>query len=95
VPAYWHEHGKSILLKSTDGIAGPCFRIHEGDWNDETAIEFLPDGRLLATAAWRARTSWLGDERASTLITTSARVHRVEIRTEPRDPPRRTGPVLV
>lgn len=51
VPAYWHEHGASILLRSTDGVAWQqVSRIHDGDGNDETAIEFLPDGRLLATA---------------------------------------------
>jgi hypothetical protein len=51
VPAYWHAHGKSILLRSTDGRAWQQVSvIHEGDGNDETDIEFLPDGRLLATA---------------------------------------------
>jgi hypothetical protein len=51
VPAYWHHHGKSILLHSTDGRAWEQISvIHEGDGNDETDIEFLPDGRMLATA---------------------------------------------
>jgi hypothetical protein len=51
VPAYWHGHGKSILLRSTDGRAWEQVSvIHDGDGNDETDIEFLPDGRLLATA---------------------------------------------
>jgi len=49
--AYWHEHGKSVLLKSTDGINwGIVSYIHQGQHNDETDIEFLPDGRLLAIA---------------------------------------------
>jgi hypothetical protein len=49
--AYWHEHGKSILLKSTDGISWQIVsNIHQGQHNDETEIEFLPDGRMLATA---------------------------------------------
>lgn len=73
VPAYWHEHGKSMLLRSTDGVRWDRVSvIHEGDWNDETAIEFLPDGRLLATARLEGSDSWLGDERASTLIATAA-----------------------
>lgn len=51
VPAYWNGHGKSVLLRSTDGRAWEQVSvIHEGDGNDETDIEFLPDGRLLATA---------------------------------------------
>lgn len=50
VPAYWHAHGRSILLRSTDGRRWEQVSvIHEGDGNDETDIEFLPDGRLLAT----------------------------------------------
>jgi hypothetical protein len=49
--AYWYQHGKSILLKSTDGIQWEIIStIHEGDRNDETEIEFMSDGRLLATA---------------------------------------------
>ncbi|HNU91962.1 MAG TPA: sialidase family protein [Spirochaetota bacterium] len=72
-PAYWHEHGRSILLKSFDGLRWErVSAIHEGGWNDETAIEFLPDGRLLATARLEGSDSWLGDERASTLIATAA-----------------------
>jgi hypothetical protein len=51
VSAYWKDHGRSILLRSEDGRAWErVSTIHEGDGNDETAIEFLPDGRLLATA---------------------------------------------
>ncbi len=50
-PAYWHEHGRSILLKSTDGENWEeVSEIYEGGANDETAIEFLPDGRMLSTA---------------------------------------------
>lgn len=51
VPAYWKDHGESILLRSHDGRRWErVSTIHRGDGNDETAIEFLPDGRLLATA---------------------------------------------
>ena len=50
-PAYWKDHGESILLRSSDGRHWKRIStIHLGDGNDETAIEFLPDGRLLATA---------------------------------------------
>ncbi|WP_374689308.1 sialidase family protein [Promineifilum sp.] len=59
VTAYWHEHGKSALFRSTDGLNWEHVSdIHEGDRNDETAGEFLPDGRLLATARLE------GDDRA-------------------------------
>ena len=50
VPAYWKDHGKSILLRSTDGTHWEQVSvIQEGNGNDETDIAFLPDGRLLAT----------------------------------------------
>lgn len=50
VPAYWKDHGKSILLRSADGVRWEQVSvIQEGNGNDETDIEFLPDGRLLAT----------------------------------------------
>ncbi|MBI4831793.1 MAG: exo-alpha-sialidase [Candidatus Lindowbacteria bacterium] len=50
VPAYWWEHGKTKLFKSTDGInwseVGP---IYSGDKNDETDISFRPDGSMILT----------------------------------------------
>lgn len=56
VPAYWHEHGESILLRSGDLRHWQrVSTLHEGDANDETAIEFLPDGRMLATARLEVR----------------------------------------
>lgn len=74
--AYWYHHGKSVLLKSTDGIHWKIVStINEGERNDETEIIFLPDGRLLATARLEYDESWLegalGDVRGSTLITVS------------------------
>ncbi len=69
VPAYWNEHGKSILLSSTDGLHwSEVSIIHEGDRNDETAIEFLPDGRMIATARLEFSEDYFGDARACTLI---------------------------
>lgn len=69
--AYWHEHGKSALLKSSDGRAWEFVStIHEGDRNDETALEFLPDGRMLATARLEgADRAWhQGSKNAATLL---------------------------
>jgi len=73
VPAYWHEHGQSILLNSTDGINwNVVATIYLGEANDETDIEFLPDGRLLATARLEGtEDNMLGSSNASTLIATA------------------------
>jgi hypothetical protein len=74
--AYWHEHGKSVLLKSTDGINWDIVStIHQGQHNDETEIEFLPDGRLLATARLEYDSfgdGMFGHPDGATLITVSA-----------------------
>lgn len=74
VPAYWHEHGESILLNSTDGINWNIIStIWVGEGNDETAIEFLPDGRMICTARLEGTADTLfGSSNASTLIATSA-----------------------
>ena len=69
--AYWWEHGKSVLLKSTDGIRWEIIStIHEGGRNDETEIEFLPDGRMLATARLEYGEGEVifGDPKGATLI---------------------------
>ncbi len=77
LPAYWWQHGKSQLLKSEDGInwsvVGP---IHEsptipGDYNDETAIEFLPDGRMISTARIEVGQDLTGHKDGHTLISVS------------------------
>ncbi len=74
VTAYWKDHGKSILLSSRDGLRWDTVStIHEGDRNDETAMEFLPDGRLIATARLEGTRSWhQGAMDASTLIAVAA-----------------------
>jgi hypothetical protein len=78
VPAYWKEHGESILLRSTDGRSWErVSTIHHGDGNDETDIEFLPDGRLLATARLEITPDrLLGNADACTLIATAAAPYR-------------------
>jgi hypothetical protein len=74
VPAYWNRHGRSILLQSQDGVRWK--RVSEiwfGEGNDETDIEWLPDGRLLATARLEVTPDrLLGNRDASTLIATAA-----------------------
>ena len=70
VPAYWWDHGASVLLRSQNGLEWQeVSTIYEGEGNDETAIEFLPDGRLLATARLEVTPDTLsGNEDASTLL---------------------------
>jgi hypothetical protein len=71
-PAYWHEHGQAALLRSTDGETWEIqSEIHKGDRSDEPAVEFLPDGRLLATVRLEMSDSLTGHPDGSTLITTS------------------------
>lgn len=69
--AYWHMHGKSALFKSPDGLAWQHVSdIHEGDRNDETANEFLPDGRMIVTARLESddRAWHQGSRQAATLL---------------------------
>jgi hypothetical protein len=69
VTAYWNEHGKSQLLQSTDGVHWTAVsQIYEGERNDETDFEFLPDGRIIATARLEGSGNEWGDRSASTLI---------------------------
>lgn len=69
VPAYWHEHGKSVLLTSRNGQQWQeVCAIHEGNRAGETDIAFLPDGRMLATARLDESESIFGDKEARTLI---------------------------
>lgn len=73
VTAYWHEHGKSCLLKSQDGQAWTrVSMIHEGDHNDETDFEFLPDRRILATGRLEMGDGLFGDREACTLLSVAA-----------------------
>ena len=72
VPVYWYEHGKSAPLHSTDGADWTMHtRISEGDRNDETDVEFLPDGRMIATARLEVSDSLVGGPQGSTTIAVS------------------------
>lgn len=74
VPAYWNHHGRSILLRSTDGVRWSFVsEIWRGEGNDETDFEWLPDGRMLATARLEVTPDrMLGNRDASTLLGTAA-----------------------
>lgn len=95
VSAYWHEHGASALFRSTDGVRWTkVSTIYEGDANDETAIVFLPDGRMLATARIEIHAdSVLGNRDAHTLLAVAKPPFRIWERTESRVT-RLDGPVL-
>jgi len=69
VTAYWHEHGRSQLLKSSDGIDWETVSyIWEGERNDETDCECMADGRIISTARLEGAGTWRGDASGSTLI---------------------------
>jgi hypothetical protein len=73
VTAYWNEHGKSMLFKSGDGIDWtPVSTIYEGERNDETDFEFLPDGRIISTARLEGNGNQWGDATAATLISVAS-----------------------
>lgn len=73
VPAYWHEHTGSALLASTDGSNWTKVAdIHQGNRTDETDIEFLPDGRMLAAARIEYSDNYLGHPLGSTFIAVAA-----------------------
>jgi hypothetical protein len=72
VPAYWWEHGKSSLFRSTDGIHWDYVsEIYRGGRNDETAIEFAADGSMIMTARLEFSEMIHGDPRACTRISIS------------------------
>ncbi len=69
-PAYWHEHGKSKLVKSSDGITWTdVSMINDGRGNDETDCAFFLDGRMLVTARLEGTgDTAIGSLEAGTLI---------------------------
>lgn len=72
--AYWHAHGRSALLSSRDGVQWSIVSIlHEGQGNDETDIELLADGRILATARLEVTPDApFGNRAAGTLLALAA-----------------------
>lgn len=73
VTAYWNEHGRSALLKSMDGVRWTMVsQIFEGERNDETDFEFLPDGRMISTARLEGSGGEWGDPKAATLLSVAS-----------------------
>jgi hypothetical protein len=72
-PAYLHLHGEAILLKTGDGMNWSVVsQIHKGDRIDETALHFLPDGRMIVTGRLEGSESIWGHPQAATLIAIAA-----------------------
>ncbi|GAB4341224.1 MAG: sialidase family protein [Candidatus Abyssubacteria bacterium] len=69
-PAYWSEHGKAALFKTTDGVNwSQVGLIYSGDKTDETAISFRPDGSMVMTARLEIKPNrWGYHPEAHTLI---------------------------
>ena len=72
-PAYWHEHGRAALFRSSDGLAWEKLGVvFDGEGVDETDFEFLPDGRMLVTGRAEGRRAramakgWFGDNTGHT-----------------------------
>jgi len=100
LPAYWWQHGKSQLLSSTDGVSWDVVSpIHTspvipGDFNDETAVEFLSDGRMISTARIEVGQELTGNREGYTLISVAEPPY-TEWRETARDPQTRLdGPAL-
>ncbi len=71
VPAHRIGQGSALLLQSTDGLNWSLqSTIFEGreERADETAIQFLPDGRIIAATRLEAGSSIFGSPQAGTLI---------------------------
>lgn len=74
-PAHRLDHGTAVLLKSTDGVDWSIHsQIFAGgeERADETAIQFLQDGRLIAVTRLEAGSSFFGSSQAGTLISVAA-----------------------
>ncbi len=72
VPAHRIDHGTAVLLRSTDGVTWEVHStIHAGDRADETAIQLLPDGHMLAVTRIEAGGGIFGNPEAGTLISSA------------------------
>jgi len=74
-PAHRIDRGSAVLLQSTDGVNWTIHSaIFEGkeERADETAIQFLKDGRIIAASRLEAGSSIFGSPQAGTLISVIA-----------------------
>jgi hypothetical protein len=74
-PAHRIDYGTAVLLQSTDGVNWSIHStIFEGkeERADETAIQFLQDGRIIAATRLEAGSSIFGSSQAGTLLSIAA-----------------------
>lgn len=74
-PAHRIDLGTAVLLQSTDGVNWSIHStIFEGkeERADETAIQFLQDGRIIAATRLEAGSSLFGSSQAGTLLSIAA-----------------------
>jgi len=71
-PAHRIDHGTAALLRSNNGVTWDMHAaIHAGDRADETAIQLLADGNLLAVTRLEAGGGIFGNAQAGTLISSA------------------------
>ncbi|MHA1791705.1 MAG: hypothetical protein ACTSVI_03610 [Promethearchaeota archaeon] len=70
VTGYWYKKGQCILLNSTDGFNwNKISSVFNASGNDEDALVFLPDGRILITGRVEIEVdSIFGDVNAGTML---------------------------
>jgi hypothetical protein len=96
VPAYWHEHGRAVLLRSHDGRRfAAVSEIVSGSSGDETDMEFLDDGRILASSRLEGARpdAWFGDPDGETQIALASPPYASWVRSRDRAA-RLDGPCL-
>jgi hypothetical protein len=74
-PAHRIDHGSAVLLESKNGVNWNIHStIHEGaeERADETAIQYLNDGRIIAATRLEAGSTIFGSPQATTLISVTA-----------------------
>jgi hypothetical protein len=71
-PAHRIDHGTAVLLRSTNGVTFDIHStIHAGDRADETAVQLLANGNLLAVTRLEAGGGIFGNAEAGTLISSA------------------------
>lgn len=99
VPAYWHKFHHNALFTTTDGLNfTQIATISTGRFINEPEIEFLPDGRLLATQRGdylkESAHQIIGIPQTSTVISVSEPPYTIWTETAETQLTRLDGPVM-
>ena len=96
VSAHWREFNKAALFSSPDG---EHWQLHAAMLDrpgvDETAVEFLPDGCLLATIRFEVGSPIFGSQSNSTLVATAEPPYNQWSLAEQSTVTRLDGPTLI